>query len=112
MWDVRTSDGHQLRGPCRHQAGVCATIGKLHESEGAEEIVRAVLTIARDLRLSVIAEGVERPAQLERLRALGCKAAQGYLFAPPLPFADIEALLRRGTRIELSAPREASVSVH
>jgi len=87
-------------------------IGKLHESEGAEEIVRTVLTIARDLRLSVIAEGVERPAQLERLRSLGCQAAQGYLFAPPLPFADIEALLRRGTRIEPVTERSASVSSH
>jgi len=78
-------------------------IGRLHENEGAEEIVRTVITIARDLKLTVIAEGVEKPAQLTRLRALGCQAAQGYLFSAPLPLADIEALLRHKTRLEPEA---------
>ncbi len=85
-------------------------IGKLHENEGAEEIVRTVLTIARDLKLEVIAEGVERKAQLERLRSLGCQYAQGYLFAPPLPYADIEALLRRGLTVALTDNPSSSQS--
>ena len=56
---------------------------------GAEDedtaIVAAIVDIARSLGLQVIAEGVEGEVQLERLRELGCHAAQGYLFAGPLP---------------------------
>ena len=37
------------------------------------------------LGLHLIAEGVERPAQAERLRTLGCDPGQGYLFARPQP---------------------------
>ncbi len=48
-------------------------------------IVAAIITLARALDLGVIAEGVETPRQLEELRRLGCEAAQGYLWAPPLP---------------------------
>jgi len=50
-----------------------------------EAIVSGILAIARSLGLEVIAEGVETPAQAERLRELGCGMAQGYLFAPPMP---------------------------
>jgi diguanylate cyclase (GGDEF)-like protein len=55
---------------------------------GAEDedtaIVAAIVDIARSLGLQVIAEGVEGEVQLERLRELGCHAAQGYLFSGPM----------------------------
>jgi len=57
-------------------------------------IVRAVLALARTLDLAVVAEGVERPDQLNELRALGCERAQGNLFSPPISepaFADLLA---------------------
>ena len=47
-------------------------------------IVRAIVALARAMRLDVIAEGVETAAQLARLTDEGCHAYQGYLFAPPL----------------------------
>jgi diguanylate cyclase (GGDEF)-like protein/PAS domain S-box-containing protein len=43
-------------------------------------VVRAVIGIARDLGLSVVAEGIEMPQQVEQLRALGCHEGQGFLF--------------------------------
>ena len=47
---------------------------------GGEQVLAAVIGIAADLGLRSIAEGVEKPAQLDRLRELGCDEAQGDLF--------------------------------
>ena len=57
--------------------------GLLHEDGESEEIVRAVLALGHGLRKTVVAEGVETAAQLERLRELGCDFAQGFLFGHP-----------------------------
>jgi diguanylate cyclase (GGDEF)-like protein/PAS domain S-box-containing protein len=51
---------------------------------GGEQMVRTVATIARNLGLAVVAEGIETPEQLRLVRSLGCEYAQGYLFSPPL----------------------------
>jgi diguanylate cyclase (GGDEF)-like protein len=56
-------------------------------------IVRAVITVAKSLGLSVTAEGIESADQLEHLRALGCDHGQGYYFAKPMPSDRVPALL-------------------
>jgi diguanylate cyclase (GGDEF)-like protein len=56
-----------------------------------EEIVSAVINLAHALGLKVVAEGVETAEQLEILRSLRCDFAQGFLFARPMPAADIVA---------------------
>ena len=48
------------------------------------EVVRTIITLARDLGIDAIAEGVETAEQLAQLRELGCKYEQGYLFSKPL----------------------------
>ena len=48
-------------------------------------IVEAVVRLGHSLGLSVVAEGVETPLQLSRLRELGCDKGQGYLFGRPRP---------------------------
>nr|WP_241508999.1 GGDEF domain-containing phosphodiesterase [Stutzerimonas zhaodongensis] len=58
------------------------------------EIIRAIVAMARSLRLEVIAEGVEQQAQLELLQAQGCHLYQGYLFSRPIPPADFGELLK------------------
>lgn len=66
--------------------------------DGAMAVARAIVALARSLRLQLVAEGVETEAQAEVLRSMGCDELQGYLFARPLPPADFEQLpgLRRG----------------
>ncbi|MEC9482084.1 MAG: EAL domain-containing protein [Halomonas sp.] len=48
-------------------------------------IVQAIIAVSRHLQLSVVAEGVETTAQLERLQASGCRLFQGYYFHRPMP---------------------------
>ena len=58
-------------------------------------IVKSIITLARTLGISTVAEGVEEPAQLEILRKAGCAAVQGFLVAHPAPVGDLEALLAK-----------------
>ncbi|MBL8340173.1 MAG: EAL domain-containing protein, partial [Rubrivivax sp.] len=48
------------------------------------EIVRAVMNLGTSLGKHVVAEGIETPAQLKELRAMGVQMGQGYLLSPPL----------------------------
>jgi EAL domain-containing protein (putative c-di-GMP-specific phosphodiesterase class I) len=62
-------------------------------TDGESPLAGAVVSIARSLRLRVVAEGVETVEQAQRLRALGCGLAQGYLFARPMPAEDLVRFL-------------------
>jgi len=70
-------------------------------------IALAIISLAHNLGLSVIAEGVETEAQLHYLRARGCDEMQGYFFSRPVPAADFEALLRGGRKLALPAEPDA-----
>jgi Amt family ammonium transporter len=59
-------------------------------------IVDAVISLAAVLGIDVIAEGVETPEQADNLRALNCRAAQGFLFSQPVPATAAGELLVRG----------------
>ncbi|MFO0934658.1 MAG: EAL domain-containing protein [Planctomycetota bacterium] len=61
---------------------------------GDDTVARAILAIGRALGLDVVAEGVEDEAQAARLRALGCRRAQGFHFARPMPAEGVAAALR------------------
>lgn len=52
-------------------------------------ILKAIVALAEHLNLETVAEGVEEQAQLERLEELGCHKAQGFLFAPALPWQEL-----------------------
>ena len=57
------------------------------------EIVRSIIGLAHNLDLEVVAEGVETPPQLRRLRKLGCDHGQGFYFSRPLEPESLEVLL-------------------
>jgi diguanylate cyclase (GGDEF)-like protein len=62
-------------------------ITRLGQGQNTTTIVNAMVGLAHNLSMSIVAEGVETQAQAEFLKAIGCDAAQGYLFARPVPAA-------------------------
>ncbi len=54
------------------------------ETNGAE-IVKTIISLARSLKMEVVAEGIETNDQLDQLRQIGCEFGQGYLFSRPIP---------------------------
>jgi EAL domain-containing protein (putative c-di-GMP-specific phosphodiesterase class I) len=62
-------------------------------------LVMAIITLAHNLRLKVIAEGVETEEQLRFLHLLRCDQWQGYLFSKPLPAEAFEELLLQGQNL-------------
>jgi diguanylate cyclase (GGDEF)-like protein len=63
------------------------------EDRRADAIVRSTLDLARNLELTVVAEGIETEAAMEHLTTLGCETGQGYYFSRPLPPDELTAQL-------------------
>jgi diguanylate cyclase (GGDEF)-like protein len=81
-------------------------VDKLVGADADEAFVDAILRLGESLGLSTVGEGIEHPAQAERLRQLGCSLGQGYLFGRPGPAEEAERLLREKSPAE---PRPALV---
>jgi diguanylate cyclase (GGDEF)-like protein/PAS domain S-box-containing protein len=73
-------------------------------------VAAAIAEIGGALRLQTVAAGIESPAQLARLRALGCQVGQGHLFARALPATEAAALLTR--RLDPRATRQCGPRGH
>ncbi|MCM1984804.1 EAL domain-containing protein [Lyngbya confervoides] len=71
----------------------------------SREIVKTIVTLAHNLGLDVVAEGVETQAQAQLLKAMGCEYAQGYHFARPMEPDAVLSLL--GTKDQRSVPHPA-----
>src|SRR4051794_9142359 len=69
-------------------------VSGMEEGDGGAAVVRAAAALGRDLGIAVVAEGVETPAECQRVRELGCDYAQGFLFGRPAPAAELAARLR------------------
>jgi EAL domain-containing protein (putative c-di-GMP-specific phosphodiesterase class I) len=73
---------------------------------GGEELwtlAGTIVDIGSRFGLLVVAEGIERPAQVAGLRQLGCRLGQGFLFSRPLPADELEPLLRTQLRLQAAA---------
>ena len=68
-------------------------VNRMAEEKGTHEIVRSIVALAHRLNMDVIAEGLETPEQLLKLRSLPCEYGQGYLFSKPLAGESAAALL-------------------
>lgn len=75
-------------------------VKELEVDSNTMPLVQAIVSLAHDLQLAVVAEGVESESQMEALRRVGCDKVQGYLLSEPLPAARVvQDLFARGTRI-------------
>ncbi len=85
-------------------------VSMIDDEQRSDEIVRAIVTLARNLGLKVVAEGVETNAQLEVLRELECESAQGFLFAEPMGIDGIRSYIiePRFGRPAVSTPSDIS----
>lgn len=64
-----------------------------------QQIVAAIVQMARKLGLAMVAEGIEDEETLRKLRAVGCTTGQGFVFAPALPFEEATEFIGRQSRI-------------
>ncbi len=64
-------------------------VEKIVKDQKSKNIVKNVVQMAKDLNLSVIAEGVETKEEWQVLKGFGCNFIQGYYFSKPMPMADI-----------------------
>jgi EAL domain-containing protein (putative c-di-GMP-specific phosphodiesterase class I) len=80
-------------------------VATLDSSDTEAALVRSILSLGQALELETVAEGIERPAQLRELQALGAHLGQGYFFARPLEADAITALVAGG----LAMPTDTTV---
>jgi EAL domain-containing protein (putative c-di-GMP-specific phosphodiesterase class I) len=73
-------------------------LGYANEADEDATIVRSIIDLGHSLGLSVVAEGVESEATLDRLRAFGCDRAQGWHFAPAMPPEQVTSWVARRSR--------------
>jgi diguanylate cyclase (GGDEF)-like protein len=70
-----------------------AFVSVLENQADDSSLANAIISLAKTMHLSVVAEGVETAAQARALRAYGCERVQGFFFARPVAAADLERLL-------------------
>jgi diguanylate cyclase (GGDEF)-like protein len=75
-------------------------VSGIHERASDRAMLVAMIKMTQMLGLEVIAEGVENPHQLRRLRESGCAKAQGYLLSEPLKIPEVQALLARAAEAD------------
>lgn len=81
----------------------------MSENLANREVIRTVMSLAANLGLRVVAEGIETEEQRETLLEMGCDFGQGYLFAKPMNAEQTSAYLRNGSEIQYQATTIADV---
>jgi EAL domain-containing protein (putative c-di-GMP-specific phosphodiesterase class I) len=84
------------RFPADHIKIAQSFILNIETELGDASIVRAIIGLAHELNIKVIAEGVENRTQLDLVQSWGCQQIQGFYFSPPLAAQEINVLLSSG----------------
>jgi EAL domain-containing protein (putative c-di-GMP-specific phosphodiesterase class I) len=85
------------RFPLNHLKIDRSFIQNLDDRRDYAAVVHAIITLARNLGIGLIAEGIETAEQLAMLQAMDCDEAQGFYFARPLEAVEAEEYLRKRT---------------
>ncbi len=76
-------------------------IEDIEENRNNYVIVKTIILMARGLKLTIVAEGVENKAQLEILKRLGCDLVQGFIYSKPLPKEQFEITFLKNQEVKL-----------
>jgi EAL domain-containing protein (putative c-di-GMP-specific phosphodiesterase class I) len=68
-------------------------VRNIDTSTANRAVVDTIMVLGTNLKLSIIAEGIETEAELKCLREFNCEFYQGYYFSKPLPFKELQLLL-------------------
>ena len=68
-------------------------VSRIGEEGENTDVIHAIIVLAHNLRMEVVAEGVENEIQAAQLKSMWCEYAQGFHFARPLPAAEASALI-------------------
>ncbi len=85
-------------------------VGKMGKETNNSEIVRTIVTLARELGMDAIAEGVETEEQLIQLKALNCEFGQGYIISRPMTSEAAEAIIAEACADQLLRRQEESAA--
>ena len=84
--------------PCESLKVDRSVVARISSDADSGRILQALVSVARKLRMQVIAEGVETEKQLQEVSRIGCDLAQGFWFSPPLKSEAALALVRSRSR--------------
>ena len=87
-----------------------AFIRDITEDPDDAAITRTIISMAKNLNLQVVAEGVAAPDQLEYLRELGCDLVQGFLFSPPVSASELSFFLDEDLTYRIGGKEDDAVS--
>ncbi|MGA9227488.1 MAG: EAL domain-containing protein, partial [Mesobacillus sp.] len=73
----------------------------ISDSQENREIISTIVSMANNLKLKVIAEGVETKSQIDLLKSLGCHEVQGYFYSPPLPSTEYEVMMNKSPQLHV-----------
>ena len=84
---------HLTRFPLRRLKIDRSFVNSLLEDAATRAVVRSMLELARNMNITVVAEGVEEPKQHDALAVMGCDYGQGYFYARPMADAELQGWL-------------------
>ncbi len=87
-------------------------IDSLGTDRNSNTIIETLIDLAQNMRMDIVAEGVENFEQVVHLRDLGIRAAQGYVFSPPLPSSSFLQLVEAIDPLKPSAVDQATPPGH
>jgi diguanylate cyclase (GGDEF)-like protein/PAS domain S-box-containing protein len=85
-------------------------VTNMEESRENSEIVNTIIKLAKNLKIKVVAEGIETAGQLEKLKLLNCEYGQGYYFSKPLNPIAANDFIDKAIRVSLPPPNLLSDS--